>query len=237
MSALDRYKKSGGFIQLLALLETSAPAKREKFFELIRADDPRWADALRDKMLDMPRIYSWTDDTLVEVVGTLQDLTLAIAANAAAEPTRNRLLSLLSQARRRKLEDLMQTQRASPAEIATMHAKIIETVRKMSVDGILRFEKFDPSLWIEEDVEEKMVKAAAFEASATASLHAATMSETETGEVTRTDVPVNQEANELRIMEIQTLKRRISDLSKDNATLRHELSLARGKLEQIKKIA
>jgi regulator of replication initiation timing len=38
-------------------------------------------------------------------------------------------------------------------------------------------------------------------------------------------------------MEIQALKKRVAELSKENAVLRHELSLARNKLDQIKKIA
>jgi hypothetical protein len=238
MSTLDRYKKSGGFVQLLALLETSAPAKREKFFELIRAEDGRWANALREKIIDMDRIYSWSDDTLVEIIGTLQDLTLAVAANAADEATRNRLLGLLSHGRRRKIDDLMQTQRASPGEIATMHAKIIETVRKMSIDGFLRFEKFDPVLAVEEDIEEKMAKATTLEGASPVNLHVVTMNETETGEVSRTDIPASHtEVSESRIMEIQALKKRIAELSKENAMLRHELSIVRSKLDQIKKIA
>jgi hypothetical protein len=39
------------------------------------------------------------------------------------------------------------------------------------------------------------------------------------------------------LMEIQTLKRRVAEMSKENAVLRHELSLVRSKLDQIKKIA
>ncbi|HVK61194.1 MAG TPA: hypothetical protein VM432_06570, partial [Bdellovibrionales bacterium] len=55
-----------------------------------------------------------------------------------------------------------------------------------------------------------------------------------------TSVPVESASDtggETRIVEIQTLKKRVAELSKETAVLRHELSIARGKLDQIKKIA
>jgi hypothetical protein len=45
------------------------------------------------------------------------------------------------------------------------------------------------------------------------------------------------DSGESRLVELQNLKKRVADLSKENATLRHELSMAKSKLDQIKKIA
>ena len=35
---LDRYKKTGGFVQLLMLIETSSASKRDKFLEIIESE-------------------------------------------------------------------------------------------------------------------------------------------------------------------------------------------------------
>jgi flagellar motor switch protein FliG len=60
MSSISRYKKAGGFIQLVSLIETFGAPKREKFIEMIDAESPVWAKALRDKMLSIERIFSWS---------------------------------------------------------------------------------------------------------------------------------------------------------------------------------
>lgn len=234
MSTLDRYKKTGGFVQLLSLLETSAPSKREKFFELIRSESPQWADTLKMKMLDLPRIYTWSDDTLAEIVGTLQDLTLAVAIHAAEDPMKARLLSLLTHSRRRKVEDLVQTQNPSSNEVATTHAKIVETVRKMSNDGHIRFEKFDPDLAIEEDIEDKIGRGAiGNHGPSVHTIHSVPVHDTHA--IESTHEPHSDTGD--RVVEIQALRKKLAEVSKENAVLRHELSLAKNKLEQIKKIA
>ena len=40
MSMIDRYKKKGGFLQLLNLLETTGGEKREKFLKMIAEENP-----------------------------------------------------------------------------------------------------------------------------------------------------------------------------------------------------
>ena len=66
MAMLDRYKKTGGFNQLLTLLETCGPQKKVKFLEIIRLEDPRWADALEAKMIDLKRFLKWNDSAIAE---------------------------------------------------------------------------------------------------------------------------------------------------------------------------
>ena len=75
MGMIDRYRKTGGFVQLVALVETCPPAKQEKFLEIIKGEDARWSEAVRTKLLSMEKIYSWSNEVLAEIFGTLQDLT------------------------------------------------------------------------------------------------------------------------------------------------------------------
>lgn len=241
MALLDRYRKSGGFIQLLTLLETCGLAKQERFLEIIRNEDARWADAIRSRMLDMDKIYGWNQETLTEVIGTLQDLTIAVALHAASQETRAKIEATFSHSRKRKIDDIFETTSPSPLEISATHMKIIETVRKMAHEGLLRFEKIDPSLMIEEEIEDKLSKmpepasASDQKSKSTVTDSATAMATTmTTTAVTATEASGDETPN---VLEIQSLKKRIAEVSKENATLRHELSVAKAKLDQIKKIA
>jgi len=240
MAMLDRYRKSGGFIQLLTLLETCGPAKQERFLEIIRSEDARWADAIRSRMLDMDKIYGWNQETLAEVIGTLQDLTVVVALRAASQETRAKIEATFSHSRKRKIDDLFEITTPSPQEIAATHMKIIETVRKMAHEGLLRFEKIDPSLMVEEEIEDKLSKMPEPDqkSKSTATDGATTTMITTAMTPTMTTVATEASGGETsNVFEIQSLKKRIADMSKENATLRHELSVAKAKLDQIKKIA
>ncbi|MES2964331.1 MAG: FliG C-terminal domain-containing protein [Bdellovibrionota bacterium] len=244
MGMIDRYRKTGGFVQLVALVETCPPAKQEKFLEIIKAEDPRWSDAVRTKLLSIEKIYAWSNETLAEIFGTLQDLTVAVALHAADETMKGRINSYFTHGRKRKIEDLFGTQMPSQQEIAATHMKIIETVRKMEQDGSIRFEKIDAALAIEDEIEAMLAKMPmpGETASPGSSLDFSGF-EVDTGihrnfEVISSTAPGVADANsESRVMEIQALKKRIAEMSKENAVLRHELSMARSKLDQIKKIA
>lgn len=238
MSMLDRYKKPGGFVQLLALVETCGQAKQEKFIEIISKEDSHWSDAIKQKMLSIDRIYSWKDEQLAEIFGTLQDLTVAVALYAADDQLKTRINSYFSHGRKRKIEDLFGSNKPSQPEIAATHMKIIESVRKMEQDGFLRFEKFDPELEVSEDIEDHLAKQAAMAPEIIT--HAFAGFEVDGMEIARPDshqAPSHNDGSESRVMEIQALKKRVAELSKETAMLRHELSLARAKLDQIRKIA
>lgn len=241
MAMIDRYRKSGGFLQLLMLLETCGPSKQEKFLEIVRSEDPRWADLLKTKMIDVQRIYSWPETTLSEIIGTLQDLTVATALHGASEEVKEKIHKQLTHSRRRKIDDLFETSAPSPGEIATTHMKIIETVRKMVQDGYLRLEKLDPELALEDDIEDKLSKATLL---SDQSMSTPSSSTTESGipnifEVDEKPASLSFDgaSDQQRNLELATLKKKLTELSKENATLRHDLSVAKNKLEQIKKIA
>ena len=233
---IDRYRKQGGFIQLVMLLETCGPAKKEKFLEIIRQEAPVWADELARKTIDIDRIFSWNDETLAEIVGTLQDLCLAVSIAAATEDLRTRLYGMLTHGRRRKIDDLLGRTPPAANEVATMHMKIVETVRKMALDGFLRFEKFDASLLIEDGIEAKLDKKETNEGTS-ASIFAIEYSEGAEPASKADSTPSSAATDESRASEISYLRKKLGEAGKEIAVLRHELNVARGKLEQIKKIA
>jgi hypothetical protein len=264
MSMLDRYRKPGGFVQLLALVEACHPTKQEKLLDIIGQEDYRWSQTVRTKMLSIQRIYSWNDQALAEVFGSLQDLTVAVALHAAEPELKLRVVGFFARGRVRKIEDLLSSKGPTEAEVAATHMKIIESVRKMGSDGFLRFESVDPVLVIGDDIDSQLshtalpgetarvktpVRPVADAGhSAPKVLHSYShMNEHLASRGEQLETAANggsstgsgpvADINESRLAEVQSLKKRVADLSKENATLRHDLSIVKAKLDQIKKIA
>lgn len=242
-------------MQLLSLIETCVPSKQEKLLDTVAKEDGLWAETIRAKMLNIDRIYSWNDEALMEIFGVLQDLTVAVALKAADETLRARLNGFVSHGRRRKIEDMHGSNNPSPGEIQATHMKIVECVRKMGADGLLRFERFDVALMIDEEIDNRLMHpagpattaASPFPTSgdsgsrvlhAYSPLSAHQAAQTQSAQAAAAPIVVSGSASsESPTLEMQALKRRVSDLSRENATLRHELSVAKSKLDQIKKIA
>ncbi len=236
MGMLDRYRKTGGFLQLLMLLETCGPVKQAKFLEMIAAEDGGWADHIRNKMLNIQRIYSCPDETLAEIVGTLQDLTVAVVYQTSAEPVKTKIHGVLSHARLRKIEDMLGSNRPSPQEVVTTQMKVIEAVRKMSIDGKLRLEKIDPELVIDSDIDERLAKKSMDEVTMTSIPSFSHDEKTATG--LQVVVPAQSpDGSETHSAELHNMRKKMSDLSRENTALRNEVSILKGKLDQIKKIA
>lgn len=90
MSMLTRYKRSGGFVQLLQLIETCDNKKQEKLLENIKNEDPKWEEAIREKCLSIKKIFSWDADTLSDILMSTQELTVAITFYGLSEEERNK---------------------------------------------------------------------------------------------------------------------------------------------------
>jgi hypothetical protein len=247
MPMLDRYRRSGGFLQLLALLETCDHAKQERFLDIIRIEDARWAEAIQTKMLNIDKIYQWPDEPLAEIVGRLQDLTLAVAIIAAPPPIKAKIHQLCSHSRWRKLEEVIDTTKPTHQEISTTNMKVIETVRAMVKEGLLRFEKIEPSLIIEEKIEDKLSKATSTSSQDShqfdAKSETATNSSTATASVTNLNSDHSSNSGspgattEYDRAELIALRKKHAENTKEIAFLRQENSTLRHRLEQIRKIA
>ncbi len=232
MAMLERFRKPGGFIQLVALIETCPPLKQEKLLDTVASEDRVWAELVRLKMLSIERILGWDDESLTLIFGTLQDLTVAVAISAAAEPLKTRLHSFVSHGRRRKIDDTYADKVPTDGEVSATHTKIIERVRKMGIDGEIRFEKCDPALAIEDNIDDQLARPSGPDSkpklvhsySPIAILQAA-------GATPKSEPPESLSA------EAPALRKRVEELRKENAILRHELAVAKSKLDQIKKIA
>lgn len=245
MAMLDRYKKTGGFNQLLSLLETCGVPKRQKFLEIIRQEDARWADALVAKMVDLPRFLAWPDAAIAEVTGAMLEINVASVISSLEEAQQTRLMATLPHIKRRKVEDLLMTQKSSPGEVATSLNKMFETIRKLASDGILRLDKIDPNAYVDSDIEDRLkqgkdivgvisladsIQDAPFETPQLSIVR------TLGGDAKQAPAMDGKDSKYLE-HEIANLKKKLIVLQQENASLRQELATAQGKLDQIRKLS
>lgn len=216
MSMIDRYKKKGGFLQLLNLMETCGTQKQEKFLKMIEDEDPRWAEAVKTKMITVKRIFSWDDNTTAEIIGTLNDMTISLTMFGVEPEIKEKILKTLNHSRKRKIEEDMAERKPSPAEISTAFVQVLTQVRKMIADGFLYLEKIDAALVVNAEFEDQLLIGGGG------------------GPVKSTQVDVLA-IHETKDME--TLKKKVFELKQENDALREKLNYAENKLSQIRKIA
>jgi hypothetical protein len=236
---LARYRKAGGFVQLLKVIETCGKAKQDNFLKMIQEEDPKWADALREKTLSIEKICSWDDNTVGEIAVRLNQMTLATALHGLPEAAAEKFTKMMSHSQKRAIEDAKKAKDGNAGEVSAAFLKIIEEVRKMINDGELKLDKFAPELIIPEAYEEKLGK------NKTAG---------ETGSPTSNDAEASGGVPNLDgfgpkpaghtngsggpvSADVNTLRQKIQSLSHENNALKNELKIAKDKLMQIKRIA
>jgi hypothetical protein len=236
MGMLDRYKKKGGFIQLLNLIETSGGRKQEQFLGLIAQESPAWEQELKKKMLNVDRIFSWPNDVMSEVLTRLQPLTLCVSLFGRSPEQIEKILAPLPPISKRKLTDQMGELNPNPAEKATCEMKLISEVRAIVAAGYIKFEKFDAELFIEENIEERLNSADLglsylnkIELNFNADSHA-----TDSKEAGHSAAVSAAHGN---AQEFDLMKRKVNQLLQENNALKHEVQVLKDKLAQIKRIA
>lgn len=231
MGMLDRYKKKGGFQQLLQLLETSPSAKREQFLTLIAGESPIWGEALRMKILTIARVYSWDPQYLVEIFSRVPPLTLASALHGNPPEQVEKLLECLPPISKRRISDLMSETNPTAAERATSISKLLSEIRGFVYQGIIRLDKVDPDLQIPENIEEL--------------LNMGTLSapKYESDAVKKDSKPVivgeadSSSSGGATNSDVEFFKRKMNQLASEVNALKHENLVLKDKLLQIKKIA
>lgn len=150
---IERYKKKGGFLQLLGVLEGSTPQKKENFLTMIGKESPAWEAALRKKMLDAGKILAWPPEALTDIFASIPHLTTAMVLHGLPLEELNRLMQFMDPKDKRKIMDLINEKAPSPAEKAAVGQRLVQEVRGMVAKGQVKLEKIDPELAIEEKIE------------------------------------------------------------------------------------
>jgi hypothetical protein len=235
MSMINRYKKKGGFIQLLNLIETTAPAKAQKFLQMIAEENPAWEAEIRKKSISLDRLSTWNQSYLMEVMPRLTPNVIASAIGLMKPEKQQVFLGAMPFSERRKAEDLLKEKKPNPGESASSQIKIINEIRGMAAQGALKFEKVDPDLVIPENIEDLLNAGhsgspptnkeieAAFEGTSSGLQSSAAAGGSSSGR------PSSEE--------LQMLRKKIVALTQENQLLKQQLQTMKEKLDSIRKSA
>ncbi len=238
MSVLDRYKKSGGFVQLLTLIETSNTAKKEKFLQLILEESPDWHKAIKERILTLDIILQWPLEYLSELTSRSLPMTLAAISKAnISEEQKKRLLHGLPHTHLIKIRDLNENKTFTPIEIGSSIEKFLSEVRTHLHQGVVKLEKFAPDLAVPDGIEEQLSKKGIQSPSF---ILDETLTEVATPNTASTSAHATSQNNvglSTQTEDVSTLKRHNLQLQQELQILRQENKAMREKLDKIKKIA
>ncbi|PIT99919.1 MAG: hypothetical protein COT74_07300 [Bdellovibrionales bacterium CG10_big_fil_rev_8_21_14_0_10_45_34] len=146
MSLLARFRKPGGFQQLLNVVETCAPPKQESLLKSIENEDPVTANLVRIKMLSVEKIVAWSSDPLFEVANRMPEKLLATFLKNKDEAIFKKFTQHLPHLRVKALQEVMALTDPTPGELFTADMKLIETVRLLEKESVLNLKYISPEL-------------------------------------------------------------------------------------------
>ena len=228
MSMLERYKKKGGFIQLLNLIETSEKAKQEKFLKLIAGENSTWEPELRKKMLTIEKVMNWNPIYLREIFPRMPALQLAMIVGGLAAEKAEKIKSILTSRELKNVNEILEFKVPNASETVTGQSKLFTEIRKMLQEGLLKTETVCPEMSIAQNIEEQL------NGEEKIKIQVDNMSSvTKAAEKVETTDGATKNVSD----EIQTLKKKVTSLTQENQNLMQENKIFRDKLAQIKKIA
>ncbi len=233
MGMLDRYKKKGGFVQLLQLIETSGKVKQDQFLGIVAQESPVWESEIRRKTLTLEKILTWNPTYLAEIFSRIQILTLASAFHGSEQAKIDLVFKAITSTDQRKFTMTIQEINPTPAEKMTSQMKILSETRTMIAQNIIKLDKLDPELLIPENIEERLAEVG-FNSVVSAAPAAAEKELRFDGVKAEAKSDSKSESTK---EEIEFLKKKVNQLVNENNMLKHELSVFRNKLDQIRKIA
>lgn len=222
MAIVDRYKKSGGFVQLLQVLETCAPKKQEQFMSIIKEETPNWSEAIYRKMLSFEKIISWQPEPLLEIVANVNSLAFVTALKSLPADKFNSFCQKLSSHERRKIEQKYNDLNPDINQISSCVMKVVSETRSLFVSGALKFDKIDITLLIPENIELQLESSGPQSGPSGAEISA--------------QVSVNA-PSAAGVLDFEQLKKKYIELNQLLNTLKKENTVMKEKLDRIKKIA
>ncbi len=151
MSVLARYRKPGGFKQLLQLIETSQPLKQEKLLEVVEKEDPAWADLIRQKKITPDMVLSWKADDLVVIFENMMPRHCACLCKSLDEDRFKEIAALFSPEKYRDVKTIVgDSSHPTEGELVAAHNHLLETVRFLDEEKKINLRYINPMLDLSE---------------------------------------------------------------------------------------
>lgn len=149
---LLRFRKKGGFFQLLYLIESCEPQKQKSLLHTVALEDPGWAHLIRLKMLSLHKVLSWPQQALEELVPQLSDQMVAVLYFELNDVDRERWINAVSYKKTHKIKELIEHLKPTSAEKSTATLKLIQKIRELESSGEFNPYVYDPALMVEAQI-------------------------------------------------------------------------------------
>jgi flagellar motor switch protein FliG len=148
---LARYKKPGGFKQLLYLVETSTTLKQDQLIKVISSEDVHWAEKIKFMRLTLEKLCTWDAETLEKVVLTVHVRTWLIAIHSLNSDLREdfykKAVVYMRGAQLKEIEELRKDMKVPlSGEIEAAQIQLLKKVRELQEQEKIQPEKFNPEL-------------------------------------------------------------------------------------------
>jgi flagellar motor switch protein FliG len=147
---LSRFRKPGGFQQLMTLIESCDSDKQKSLLHLVAQEDPGWAYLVKLKVLSAEKILSWDASHLMEIFPQLPLRVLVAFYCFADESKQKIILSSLDSSLARKMQEEALERPAESGELHSASIKLIQTVRTLEAEGKLRLSLIDATLVLDQ---------------------------------------------------------------------------------------
>lgn len=152
MSMLNRFRKQGGFNQLLLLLESCDPIKQKNLLTLVAQEDPGWAYLFKIKTITFEKLIGFNDQLWLDLIPHLNHKVIGDFLSHLQQTEKTRLLLLLDYSSQRVVTEMLADKKSTAAEHSTAFIKIIQTIRDLEDKKIINFAYHDPSLVIDQKI-------------------------------------------------------------------------------------
>jgi len=151
MSVLNRYRKPGGFRQLVQLIETSQPVKQAQLLKAVAHEDPNWAQLLMQKKITIDMVLAWDKSLVWIIFEAMQDRHCATLLCHLGHDWTNQVPQNLHQEKARQIRRLLLGMGdPSPAEIRAAQVHLLEVVRLLDEEKRINLRLIDPRLDLED---------------------------------------------------------------------------------------
>lgn len=158
MGMLGRYKKPGGFLQLIHLIETCEQDKRSHFLKMIESEDIRWARALKLKMLTLQRIFSWESEVVSSLARKVPENIIAALLYKYEEEINRHILPTYSDRHKERIMDIFDQGEPTEKEVSQASLYFIAEIRRQLLSGDFCVEKIESQLVIPVDIEDQLIR-------------------------------------------------------------------------------
>ncbi|MGE3974471.1 MAG: FliG C-terminal domain-containing protein [Bdellovibrionales bacterium] len=151
MSMLTRYRKPGGFAQLVLLIEGCNQKKQKQLMDLILVEDKSWHQKIQDNILTREKLLALPPELTNEIFSRVPDKVLSFILHSLTPEQREKATATLTHFKKKALEELMGGAAPSVGDIEAAFMHVFKKVRDLEKDGTISFLKLAPALSLSED--------------------------------------------------------------------------------------